>query len=67
MDRTIDDLAVGMVEASTEFDWAELPEDVQAKILDAAAALRRWANPPTLQISENRKAARQADFIESTT
>ena len=38
-----DRLPQAMVEAATEYDWAELPEWLKRSIRDAATDLRHWA------------------------
>lgn len=39
------ELAQGFVEATTEWDFAELPESVQAKLIEAADAFNEFVNP----------------------
>ena len=49
MDAT-EKLAQGFVELATEYDWAELPDHVQAVIMEGAAALMLYTRPPTIVI-----------------
>jgi len=45
-------LAAAFVESTTEYDYDELPEQVQAKLLEAATGVIKFMNPDTITITE---------------
>ena len=52
---TTRDLAVGFVEALTEYDFTDMPESVQQKLLDSAEAMMRFMEPVTVLVNEPRQ------------
>ena len=53
--NTTHNLAVGFVEALTEYDFTDMPESVQQKLLDAAEAMMRFMEPVTVVANEPRQ------------
>lgn len=50
-------LALGFVECTTEFDWTDLPEDVQSALMDAAGVFLAWSNPEVVTVTERQERA----------